>query len=61
MVQEVVLKNGRPSAVILDIHTYRQLLERLDAVEDLAELRRLRKQKLHFRPFEEFLKSSRRV
>jgi PHD/YefM family antitoxin component YafN of YafNO toxin-antitoxin module len=33
---EVVLREGRPAAVIQDIEAYREMLERLEQVEDLA-------------------------
>ena len=32
---EIVLREGKPAAVILDIDEYREMLERLEAVEDL--------------------------
>ncbi len=53
---EIILKEGKPSAVILDIEEYRQMLERLDDLEDLNILREMRKRPLKFRKLEEFLK-----
>ena len=53
---EIVLKGGKPSAVILDIDEYRQMLERLEDLEDLNMLKEMRKRPLKFRKLEEFLK-----
>ena len=53
---EIIVRNGKPSAVILDIDKYRELLERIEDTEDLAELKRLRKKPLKFRKFSEFAK-----
>jgi PHD/YefM family antitoxin component YafN of YafNO toxin-antitoxin module len=53
---EIVLKEGKPSAVILDIDEYRQMLERLEDLEDLNLLKEMRKRPLKFRKFEDFLK-----
>ena len=53
---EIVIKKGKPSAVILDIKSYRELLERIEDVEDLEELRQLRKKPLKFRKLNEFIK-----
>jgi len=53
---EIVLKKGKPSAVILDIDEYRKMLERLDDLEDLNVLKEMRKRPLKFRKFDDFLK-----
>lgn len=53
---QFIIKEGKPTAVILNIGDYEELLQRVEDSEDLAELRRLRKTTLKFRPFEEFLK-----
>ena len=52
---EIVLREGKPSAVILDIDEYRQMLERLEDFEDLNMLKEIRKRPLRFRKLEEFL------
>ncbi len=52
---EIVLRNGKPAAVILDISDYRKILERLEDAEDLKELETLRKRPLKFRNFDDFL------
>ena len=51
----VVVENGEPSAVIIGIEEYRELLERLEEVEDLSLLEQMRKRPLKFRRLEEFL------
>ena len=53
---EIVLKEGKPSAVILDIDDYREMLERLEDLEDLNALKEMRKRPLKFRKLEDFLK-----
>lgn len=52
---QIVLRNGKPSAVILDIDDYRELLERLDDAEDLRELEEMRQHPLSFTKLEDFL------
>jgi PHD/YefM family antitoxin component YafN of YafNO toxin-antitoxin module len=53
---EIVLREGKPSAAILDIDEYRQMLERLEDLEDLNMLKEMRKRPLKFRKLEDFLK-----
>ena len=53
---EIILREGKPAAVILDIDIYREMLERLEDAEDLKELEHIRKTPLTFRSLEEFLK-----
>ena len=53
---EIVLREGKPSAMILDIDDYREMLERLEDVEDLNMLKTMRKRPLKFRKLEDFLK-----
>ncbi len=53
---EIILREGKPAAVILDTDEYREMLERLEDVEDLKMLKRMRKQKLQFRKLDDFLK-----
>lgn len=52
---QIVLRNGKPAAVIIDIDEYRELLERLDDAEDLRELEEMRKRPLSFVKLEDFL------
>ena len=53
--REFVYRDGKPSAVILDIEEYREMLERLEDAEDLRELRWMRARPLRFRKLEAFL------
>ncbi len=53
---EIILRGGKPAAVILDIDQYQQMLERIEDVEDLEMLKRMRKKPLKFRRIEDFLK-----
>ncbi len=53
--QLVLGEDGEPSAVILDIEEYRELLERLEDAEDLRMLEDMRKKPLKFRKLEDFL------
>jgi PHD/YefM family antitoxin component YafN of YafNO toxin-antitoxin module len=54
---EIVLRDGKPAAVILDIEVYRELLERAEDVEDLKALRAMRRRPIKFRRLDDFLKS----
>jgi PHD/YefM family antitoxin component YafN of YafNO toxin-antitoxin module len=53
---EIILRNGKPAAVILEIDKYREILERLEDAEDLKALAEMRKRPLRFRRLEEFLR-----
>lgn len=53
---EIVLREGKPAAVILDIEQYRDMLERLEDVEDLRILREMRKRPLKYRKLDDFLR-----
>ena len=52
------MRAGKPTAVILGIDEYRELLEKLEDAEDLKALKAMRKKPLKFRKLEEFLKES---
>ncbi len=54
---EVILKNGKPSAVIIDINDYFEMLERLEDVEDIKTLAAMRKKPLKFTSLDGFLKN----
>jgi hypothetical protein len=54
---EIVLRDGKPAAVILDIEHYRDLLERAEDAEDLRTLKAMRRRPLKFRRLDDFLKS----
>lgn len=53
---DIVLKDGKPAAVILDIDKYQEMLERLEDAEDLKILAQMRKKPLKFKKLEDFLK-----
>ncbi|MGD8982452.1 MAG: type II toxin-antitoxin system Phd/YefM family antitoxin [Desulfobacteraceae bacterium] len=53
---EIVFREGKPTAVILDIEEYQEMLERLEDAEDLKILEDMRKKPLNFRSLEDFLK-----
>ena len=53
---EIIVRNGKPSAVILEIDEYQEMLERLDDAEDLRDLAEIRKKPLKFKKLEDFLK-----
>jgi len=52
---EIVLKDGKPTAVILDIDEYQEMLERLEDAEDLKVLEEMRRKPLEFKRLEKFL------
>lgn len=56
---EIVLTDGKPSAVILDIDHYEELLERLEDLGDLKTLKKIRSGQVKFRRFTDFLKENR--
>jgi len=53
---EIVVRDGRAVAVILDIEEYRDILERLEDLEDIRMLDEMRKKPLKFRRLEDFLR-----
>ena len=55
-VPEIILRKGKPTAVILDIDEYQEMLERLEDMEDLKLSEKMRKKPLNFRKLNEFLK-----
>ncbi len=52
---EIVTRDGKPVAVILDIDEYQEMLERLEDMEDLRMLEEMRKKPLQFKKLNEFL------
>jgi len=53
---EIVVREGKPVAVILDIADYQNMLERLEDAEDLRMLEEMRKKPLQFRKLDDFLR-----
>lgn len=54
----IVFKEGKPSAVILDLDEYREMLDRLEDLEDLNMLRKIRRKPLKFRKLEDSLREN---
>ena len=52
---EMVYRNGKPVAVILDIASYTELLERLEDMEDLRALNEMKKEPQEWVSLEAFL------
>ena len=53
---EIVLREGKPAVLILDIQEYQEMLEKLEDLDDLKALREMRKRPLKFRDLDAFLK-----
>ena len=53
---EIILRDGKPSAVIIDIGQYQEMLERLEDIEDLMALKEMRKRPLAFKKLDDFLR-----
>ena len=52
---EIILRDGKPRAVILDIDEYQEMLEHLEDAEDLRMLEEMRRKPLKFKRLEDFL------
>jgi prevent-host-death family protein len=52
---EIVLRKGKPAAVILDINDYEEMLERLEDAADLKRLQSIKKKRLSFKTLDGFL------
>ena len=52
---EIISRKGKPVAVILPIEAYREIIERLEDVEDVAYLRKARRKPLQYRPLDDVL------
>ena len=52
---DIIVRDGQPAAVILDIEEYQEMLERLEDLDDLAMLKEMSKKPLEFRTLNEFL------
>jgi len=52
---EVITRGGKPVSVILPIKQYREIMERLEDVEDIAWLKKARSKPLHYRPLADVL------
>ena len=54
----MIYKSGKPTAVILPLAQYEELLERVEDAADLKWLQKTRSQGTSYRPFSEYLKTS---
>jgi PHD/YefM family antitoxin component YafN of YafNO toxin-antitoxin module len=52
---EIIFREGKPAAVILDIDDYQEMIERLEDAEDLKILAEMRQKPLKFKKLEDFL------
>jgi len=52
---QLVMKDGKPNAVIIDLKDYRKMLERLEDKDDLDDLKKIRAGSPRFRKFDDFL------
>jgi len=52
---DIILRDGKPAAVIVDIDVYQEMLERLEDAEDLRMLEEMRRKPLKFKRLEDFL------
>jgi PHD/YefM family antitoxin component YafN of YafNO toxin-antitoxin module len=52
---EIILRDGKPAAVIIDINEYQEILERLEDMEDVRVLEEMKRKPLKFRKLEDFL------
>ena len=52
---EIILRDGKPAAVIIDINEYQEILKRLEDMEDIRVLEEMRRKPLKFRKLEDFL------
>ena len=55
---EIIVKGGKPAAVIIPLDKYRNMLARLEDADDVKSLKRLRKKPLRFRSLDAFLKET---
>ena len=53
---KIIMRDGKPVDVILDIDIYEQMLEQIAGIEDLEYLEIIRQQPLEFRSFDDFLR-----
>ena len=53
---EIIMLDGKPVAVILDIDIYEQMLEKIESIEDLEYLEKIRQQPLEFCSLDDFLR-----
>lgn len=52
---EVIYRNNKPVSVIIDLEEYKNILERLDDIEDIAFINEIKNKQLKFRKLDDFL------
>lgn len=52
---EIVMRKGKPVAVILPIKDYEDLLERVKDADSISPSKRALRKQLHYRPLAEYL------
>ncbi|MFH2096873.1 MAG: type II toxin-antitoxin system Phd/YefM family antitoxin [Bacteroidota bacterium] len=52
---EIIYRDQKPVAVIIDIDEYQEMLERMEDLEDLETLKKIRSHPVSFRKFGDFL------
>jgi PHD/YefM family antitoxin component YafN of YafNO toxin-antitoxin module len=57
---EMIYKSGKPTAVILPLAQYEELIERVEDAADLKWLQKARLQGVTYRPFSDYLKENKR-
>jgi len=53
---ELVVREGKPVAVILALDEYQEMLEKLEDIEDLRMLNEMRAKPLNFKSLNDFLR-----
>ena len=53
---EIIVRDGKAVAVIINIEEYREMLEKLEDLEHLKALENLRQEQFEFRRLDDFLK-----
>jgi len=57
---DVILRNGKPAAVVLDIEDYEAMLERLEQLDDLKAIRAMKKKDWETVGFDQYLRGKRK-
>ena len=52
---DIILRDGKPAGVILDIEEYQEMLEHLEDLDDLKALEEIRKRPPEFKRLDDFL------
>ncbi len=52
---EIIYRNHKPVSVIIDLEEYKQMLERLDDIEDIAFIESIKNKQMKFKKLDDFL------